>query len=301
MAEAGGFYAIDKPVGITSQRALSIAKRQLKVRKAGHSGTLDPLASGLLIVAVGSWSRLLAFVLGADKVYRGVVRCGLRTDSLDITGSIQGFRPVPAGVDAEVVRRALQRFKGPIQQLPPAFSALKVNGVRAYELARAGSEVTLERRSVVIHDIELLGLTRSGPFLDVELRIACSSGTYIRSIARDLGELLETGATLSSLRRESIGGVTLDAAKDPMSIEREDRLSLSAVFPSFGRYEIDEEILRMARHGHPLDRPRELTAFEQVVVLAAGPEPEYQRLVGIYRGEADRLMPLRVVPEEVAQ
>jgi tRNA pseudouridine55 synthase len=225
----------------------------------------------------------------------------LRTDSLDITGAIQGFRPVPAGVDAEVVEQELEKFKGPIQQLPPAFSALKVNGVRAYELARAGSEVALERRSVVIHDIELLGLTRSGPFLDVELRIACSSGTYIRSIARDLGELLGTGATLLSLRRESIGEVALDAAKDPMAIQREDRLDLSAVFPSFGRYEIGEDILRMARHGHALDRPRELADFEQVLVLAAGPEPEYQRLVGVYQNEADRLKPLRVVPEEVAQ
>jgi tRNA pseudouridine55 synthase len=292
---------LDKPVGISSQRALSIAKRQLKVRKAGHSGTLDPLASGLLIVAVGSWSRLLAFVLGAPKVYRGVVRCGLRTDSLDITGAVQGFRPVPAGVDAAVVDHQLQSFKGPIQQLPPVFSALKVNGVRAYELARAGSEVRLEQRSVVIHDIELLGLARSGPFLDVEVRIACSSGTYIRSIARDLGELLGTGATLLALRREAIGEVTVDAANDPTTIVREDRLGLSAVFPTFGRYEIAEDILRMARHGHALVLPRELAAFEQVLVLAAGPEPEYQRLVGVYRNEADRLVPLRVIPEEVTQ
>lgn len=301
MAEAGGFYALDKPVGITSQRALTIAKRQLGVRKAGHSGTLDPLASGLLLVAVGSWSRLLAFVIGADKIYRGVVRLGLRTDSLDITGAVQGFRPVPSDVDALMIEDQLQSFRGRIQQLPPVFSALKVNGVRAYELARAGSEVELESRSVVIYDIDLLGLTRSGPFLDVELRIACSSGTYIRSIARDLGESLGTGATLLELRREAIGEVSLDVAKDPMAVLRDDRLALSTVFADFGRYELDGDRLRAARNGHPIARPTELTGSEKVLVLASGPEPEYKRLVGVYGSEADRLVPLRVVPEEVTQ
>ncbi|WP_298445821.1 tRNA pseudouridine(55) synthase TruB [Ferrimicrobium sp.] len=296
--EAGGFYALDKPVGITSQRALTIAKRQLGVRKAGHSGTLDPLASGLLVIAVGSWSRLLAFVLGADKVYHAVIRLGLRTDTLDITGAVEGFQPVPSSIGVDEVRAGLERFRGSIDQIPPAFSALKINGVRAYTLARAGQEVVLSQRAVTIHAIELLHLTRSGPFLDAAIRVHCSSGTYIRSLARDLGETLGMGATLFALRRESIGSVTLESAKDPANVEPEDRLPLSMVFPGAAYYTIDGEMLAKARNGHALDCPPTLGASKEMLVLADGVEPEHQRLVGVYAVQDDKLVPLRVVPPE---
>ncbi|WP_308464504.1 tRNA pseudouridine(55) synthase TruB [Ferrimicrobium sp.] len=299
--EAGGFYALDKPVGITSQRALTIAKRQLGIKKAGHSGTLDPLASGLLVVAVGSWSRLLAFVLGADKVYYATVRCGLRTDTLDITGAVEGFQAVPSTLGAEAVQAGLASFLGTIDQLPPAFSALKVNGVRAYALARAGEEVTLAQRSVTIYAIDLLDLARSGPFLDVVIRVHCSSGTYIRSLARDLGELLGTGATLYALRRESIGSVTLASAKDPTSLEPDDRLPLSVIFPDAPSYAIERELLTQARNGHVLACPPALGDGKEVLVLAQGAEPEYQRLVGVYGVQGDKLVPLRVVPPEGAK
>jgi tRNA pseudouridine55 synthase len=296
--EPGGLYALDKPSGITSQAALTVAKRTLGVRKAGHSGTLDPLASGLLVVGVGAWSRLLAFVLGADKTYYGVIRCGLRTDTLDITGAIQSFQPVPSAIDVHAVQGCLEPLRGTITQLPPVFSALKVQGKRAYELARAGEAVTLATRQVTIGALDVLSLRRSGPFLDVEVRIQCSSGTYIRSLARDFGEALGTGATLASLRREAIGQVTLAHASDPTVIDREDRLALSLVFPDVAHYEVDAEVLVAARNGHTLECPAELGSHERVFVLAAGDEPEFRRLVGIYRVVADKLVPSRVVPTE---
>ncbi|MHB1519798.1 MAG: tRNA pseudouridine(55) synthase TruB [Ferrimicrobium sp.] len=297
-SEVGGLYALDKPSGITSQTALTIAKRHLGVRKAGHSGTLDPLASGLLIVGVGTWSRLLAFIVGADKTYHAVIRCGLRTDSLDITGAIQGVGWVPPTVDVQVVEECLARLRGAIWQTPPAFSALKVHGARAYELARAGQDVALASRQVTISSLALLGLRRTGPFFDIELRVRCSSGTYIRSLASDLGDLLGTGATLFALRREAIGSVTLASASEPDVIGREQRLPLSLIFPEFGRFEVDETELVAARNGRWLACPDSLASYREVIVLAAGDAPEFRRLVGIYRVVGDRLVPSRIVPTE---
>lgn len=197
---------LDKPSGITSNAALGRAKRLLGIRKAGHTGTLDPMASGLLVLCFGEATKVSGFLLEADKAYRAEATLGVTTDSEDAEGQVLERRPVPE-LDACKIESVLDAFRGPIEQVPPMYSALKHKGKRLYKLARAGEVVERPPRSVVIH--ELTQLDWSTPKLS--LNVQCSKGTYIRSLIRDIGEDLGCGAHLSALRR---------TASAPFSIER---------------------------------------------------------------------------------
>lgn len=203
-----GVLLLDKPAGITSNAALQEAKRLLAAAKAGHAGTLDPLASGLLPLLFGEATRFARFGLDADKTYLASVRLGVRTATGDAEGEVLERRPVQ--VDDEKLAGTLARFRGAISQVPPMYSALKRDGRPLYELARAGLSVEREARSVTIHELELL--ERSGDRL--RLRVRCSKGTYIRQLAEDLGEALGTAAHLEGLRRTAAGTFTLDQAVD---------------------------------------------------------------------------------------
>jgi len=191
-----GILLLDKPIGITSNAALSRAKRILGIKKAGHTGTLDPLASGLLALCFGQATKVAGFLLNADKAYEAEVRLGVTTDSEDAEGEVIARRPVPE-LDDRRIEAVLEDFRGAIEQVPPMHSALKHKGQRLYDLARKGESVERPPRPVVIHELELVDCGDE----TLRLRVACSKGTYIRSLARDIGNVLGCGAHLSGLRR----------------------------------------------------------------------------------------------------
>lgn len=207
-----GVLLLDKPSGITSNAALSRAKRILGIKKAGHTGTLDPLASGLLTLCFGQATKVAGFLLDADKTYDALVRLGITTDSEDAEGEVLERHRVPALDDARV-EAVLEKFRGSIEQVPPMHSALKHKGQRLYELARRGEAVERPPRPVVIHALELLERDEE----TLRLRVGCSKGTYVRSLARDIGQALGCGAHLAGLRRTASApfdvrdAVTLDA------------------------------------------------------------------------------------------
>lgn len=195
-----GILLIDKPVGLSSNDTLQRVKRLYQARKAGHTGSLDRLASGLLPVCLGEATKLSGFLLNADKRYRAQFRLGIKTSTGDAEGEVVESRPVPTLSETEL-EQALANFRGEIQQIPPMHSAIKHQGQRLYKLAHQGITVERKPRQVTIHEYTLLGL--EADLLEVE--IFCSKGTYVRMLAEDLGELLGCGASVQSLRRTASG------------------------------------------------------------------------------------------------
>ncbi len=208
MIEPVGLLPVDKPEGPTSHDVVSLARRVLGIRRIGHTGTLDPFASGLLLLCVGWATRLAEYVSPLRKRYGGVVRLGSRTDTDDRTGRALTTCKGWDALDAEQVAAVLNGMVGELEQRPPIYSAKKLDGERAYSIARRGGTPQLTARKVTIHRAEVVEF--SPP--DISFEIECSSGTYIRSIARDLGEALGVGAHLRSLRRLGVGGFAVSEA-----------------------------------------------------------------------------------------
>ena len=208
-----GLLNLNKPTGITSRDAVNIVSRLLRKVKVGHAGTLDPLASGVLVVAVGPATRLIEYVQRMTKTYRTTILLGATSDTLDADGTVTPFEGAlePSLADIEAV---LPTQVGLILQQPPEFSALKVRGQRAYDLARAGQTVELEARSVRIDDVRLLNYL----WPRLELEVVCGSGTYIRSIARDIGAALDCGGLVEVLTRTRIGPFTIEEGIDPSTL-----------------------------------------------------------------------------------
>jgi len=204
LLDVHGILLLDKPVGLTSNRALQEAKHLLLARKAGHTGSLDPLASGLLPLCFGEATKVSRFLLEADKRYRAVFRLGASTATGDSEGEVLETRPVT--VSRREIESAIQHFTGPIEQIPPMYSAIKQDGQPLYKLARAGIVTERAPRPVTVYEFTILDLV--GQSLTVD--ISCSKGTYIRSLAHDLGELLGCGAHVAELRRTAMGGFTVD-------------------------------------------------------------------------------------------
>lgn len=229
MSVLDGVLLLDKPVGITSARAVAVVKRRLcepgtgpgSGRKAGpkvgHLGTLDPFASGLLPMCVGEGTKIAPYLNTSDKRYTGIVKLGVVTDTLDATGQVIEERsaPDPETLDLAALATA---FTGPIEQIPPAFSAIKKGGVRMYELARRGEAPELEPRVVTIHSLSIVAAGPDTLSLDVQ----CSKGTYIRSLARDIGERIGCGALLAELRRTRFGVFSIDGAIALDALETDD-------------------------------------------------------------------------------
>ncbi|MBI3575371.1 MAG: tRNA pseudouridine(55) synthase TruB [Gammaproteobacteria bacterium] len=208
-----GVLLLDKPVGLTSNAALQAAKRLLNAYKAGHTGSLDPIATGLMLLTFGEATKLSQFLLDADKRYSAVFRLGQSTTTYDSEGEAVQTRPVTVG--RRDVEQALKRFEGEIEQLPPMYSAIKQAGQTLYKLARAGVEVERAPRRVVVREFRLLAFDGER----LEVAIACSKGTYIRSLAQDLGEVLGCGAHVEQLRRLAVGTVTVERAVTLAGIE----------------------------------------------------------------------------------
>lgn len=210
-----GIVLLDKPLGLSSNQALQAARKLLRAAKGGHTGSLDPLATGLLPLCFGEGTKIAGSLLGARKAYRASCRLGVTTTTADLEGELLACRQVPA-LDAALIERALARLRGRITQVPPVYSAIKQDGEALYVKARRGDAVEVPPREVEIHRLELLSFTHDS----LELEVECGSGTYIRSLAVDLGELLGCGAHLSALRRlwvdpfRAPAMVTLDQLQD---------------------------------------------------------------------------------------
>ncbi len=194
-----GIVIIDKPEGWTSQDVVSKLRGALHTKRIGHGGTLDPMATGVLPVFVGRATRGVEFFEHAEKTYETVLRLGLTTDTEDITGTV--LEEKDAFVTGAMLEAVLSRFRGEIMQVPPMYSALKVNGKKLYELARAGKEVERQPRPVTIHELTLLGMEADG----IHLRVRCSKGTYIRTLCKDIGDALGCGGCMAALRRVQAG------------------------------------------------------------------------------------------------
>jgi tRNA pseudouridine55 synthase len=205
-----GLIVVDKAPGMTSHDVVARCRRIARTRKVGHGGTLDPMATGVLVIGVGRATRLLTYVVGTDKVYRATIRLGQSTITDDAEGTVVSSTPV--SLPSEVVRAQLATMTGEVDQIPSAVSAIKVNGVRAYKMVRKGETVELAARRVTISRIDVFDVRAVDDLLDVDVEVACSSGTYIRAIARDLGTALGVGGHLTALRRTAVGGFTLDEA-----------------------------------------------------------------------------------------
>ena len=223
-----GVLLLDKPLGLSSNQALQKAKWLLRAEKAGHTGTLDPLATGVLPLCFGAATKFSQLHLDADKTYETVVRLGVKTSTADAEGEVIATRPVNCSVGQVV--EVLDRFMGPISQIPPMHSALKKDGKALYEYARDGETVAREPRQVVIHELELLDMRLEGDAPQLSLRVTCSKGTYIRTLGEDIAEALGCGGHLSALRRVATGPfiesqcVTLEALESATEAGRLDRI-----------------------------------------------------------------------------
>jgi tRNA pseudouridine55 synthase len=207
-----GLLVVDKPAGMTSHDVVARARRVLSVRKVGHAGTLDPMATGLLVLGVGAATRLLGHVGGHDKTYEATIRLGAATVTDDREGEVLSTAST-AGLDETAVRAALAEQTGPLQQVPSSVSAVKVDGRRSYDRVRAGEAVELAPRSVTVHALEVHRIARPTPDLvDVDVTVSCTAGTYIRAIARDAGARLGVGGHLTALRRTASGPFAVDRA-----------------------------------------------------------------------------------------
>ncbi|MBL4584929.1 MAG: tRNA pseudouridine(55) synthase TruB [Pseudomonadales bacterium] len=231
--KVNGILVLDKPIGITSNAALQRVKRLFGAAKAGHTGSLDPLASGVLPICFGEATKFSQFLLDADKGYQVTIKLGVRTDSSDAEGEIVSIRP-SSHVTEEKILEQLKTFEGETNQVPSMFSAIKHNGQPLYKLARQGIEVERTPRRIFIEHIDLIDFTGR----EVKLDIACSKGTYIRTIADDLGELLGCGAHVIELRRNKAGPYELE---DSMSFEE-----LNAVISEGGHSALDNQLLPLS-------------------------------------------------------
>ncbi len=251
-----GLLNVSKPSGPTSHDIVKTVRRGTGVRRVGHTGTLDPLAGGVLVLALGTATRLAEYLTGADKTYKTEITLGIETDTYDTDGAIVVERPIPVGLTPERVEQALAAFRGEIEQVPPAYSAVKVRGRSAHARMRAGEAVALSPRRVTIHRLALVEF--DPPALGLE--VVCSAGTYVRSLAHDLGIALGCGAALSRLVRTASGCFTLEDAIEWDTLQAAfadgswPRFLLPADLALEGtpRVRLDENALRRVATGLPL-------------------------------------------------
>lgn len=238
MAGPDGLAVIDKPPGMTSHDVVAVARRAFGTRKVGHSGTLDPDATGVLLLGVGRVTRLLRFLTVLPKTYEGEVVFGVETSTLDAAGEVTATHDMGV-LSLSEVEAAGARFLGDIEQIPPMVSAVRVGGRRLHEIAREGGEVEREARPVTIHDLEMAATQDRQVFA---IRVTCSSGTYIRTLAADIGEALGGGAHLRNLRRLSIGSFGLDEATGLDDLGPSDLLAPEAALRDYPEVRVSDAV-----------------------------------------------------------
>jgi tRNA pseudouridine55 synthase len=265
-----GLLIVDKPAGLTSHDVVARARRILGTRAVGHAGTLDPMATGVLVLGVERATRLLGHLALDDKAYLATIRLGMATTTDDadgepLTGSLAAGSPPPGSpppgspsagaIGRAAIEAGMAALTGPILQMPSTVSAIKVGGRRAYELARGGKQVRLAARPVMVSRFDLLDLRRRDGMTDLDVLVECSTGTYVRALARDLGAGLGVGGHLTALRRTRVGPFDLDGACTLAQLEATPRLSLTldeAVAAAFPRRDVDAAAAKDLAHGRPL-------------------------------------------------
>ncbi|MBN4668175.1 tRNA pseudouridine(55) synthase TruB [Pandoraea nosoerga] len=300
-----GVLLLDKPLGLSSNDALVRAKRLLQAVKAGHTGTLDPLATGLLPLCFGEATKFSQDLLDADKTYEAHVRLGETTTTGDAEGEVLQTRPVT--VDEAAIRAILPRFTGPISQVPPMYSALKRDGKPLYEYARAGQTLEREARQVTIRSLELVTCSLPGA-AEFTFRVTCSKGTYVRTLAEDIGEALGCGAHLRGLRRTAVGPLTLEGAVTLEMLaaldhaQRVQRLApVDALLRTLPAVWLDETLTKRFSHGQRLRLddarcPQPLRACAsahdaiEVKVYAEASDAAGARLLGVARLDGEGLL-----------
>jgi tRNA pseudouridine55 synthase len=292
-----GILLVDKPGGITSHDVVARARRALGTRKVGHAGTLDPMATGLLVLGVEGATRLLTYIVGADKTYEATILLGVTTDSDDADGAETARADAAdlAAVTDEAIAAGIADLTGDIAQVPSTVSAIKVQGRRAYDLARAGETVELKARHVTVSRFDVRGTRREETSIALDVVVDCSSGTYIRALARDLGRALGVGGHLTALRRTRIGPF------DVASAASVDDIAESALVPPavaaatvVGALAVSGDDARDLRHGKRIDGGGRLTGERAAAIDPDG------RLVGIVERRGSQLKSVMNMPEEVA-
>lgn len=277
-----GILLVDKPRDWTSFDVVAKLKGLCQTRRIGHSGTLDPMATGLLVMFLGRATRAVPFAEDHDKRYLASLRPGLVTDTQDITGHV--LESHEHAVTPEELGEALRAFRGELEQIPPMYSAIRVNGRRLYQIARKGGEVDRKARAVVIHSLELLGQNEEGDFL---LDVRCSKGTYVRTLCHDIGQRLGCGACLSALRRIEVGDFSVEnahtmdeliAASEAGTIE-DFLLGVDTLFPTIEKVCVDAETERRIRCGNTAQ-----TELKDGRALVYGPSGELLMLGEVREG-----------------
>ncbi|TDB88102.1 tRNA pseudouridine(55) synthase TruB [Actinomadura sp. KC216] len=248
--ENSGLVIVDKPSGWTSHDVVGRMRRLAKTRRVGHAGTLDPMATGVLVLGIGKATRLLGHLALTEKGYDATIRLGVSTNTDDAEGEVTATASA-ADVTDGALRAGVAALTGPIRQVPPQVSAIKVNGERAYRMARKGEEVELAARPVTVHDFAVLDVRRHDDMIDIDASIACSSGTYIRALARDLGASLGCGGHLTALRRTRVGPYDLGMARtlDQLAEKTEILPMGEAVAAVFPRRDVSDDDARKVAHG----------------------------------------------------
>jgi tRNA pseudouridine55 synthase len=250
MSTPSGLVIVDKPGGMTSHDVVARIRRLAGTRRVGHAGTLDPMATGVLVVGVEKATRLLGYLTLTEKEYAATIRLGQSTSTDDAEGEITSAAPA-ADVSAETLAAEVNRLTGEIWQVPPAVSAVKVDGQRAYRLTRAGAAPELKPRPVTVYEFTITAVRRDGDLMDVDTTVRCSSGTYIRALARDLGAALGTGGHLTCLRRTRVGGYRLEMARtlDQLAEHFEIVPLAQAAAAAFPRRDLSADEARRLAHG----------------------------------------------------
>lgn len=244
-----GIVIMDKPEGVTSFKALGIIKKAYGTKRVGHTGTLDPDATGVLPILVGNATRAAELITASDKEYITTLILGVKTDTLDLSGTVLEQREV--NVTEDDVFNVVSTFIGDIEQIPPMYSAISVDGVRLHTLARQGIEIERKPRPVTVHEIEILNISLP----EITLRVSCSKGTYIRTLADDIGEKLGTLASVKTLRRSKTGIFDLSKAFSPEEIAKNPEgclLPLDVCFMEYERIDLDEKKSKMVKNGVPI-------------------------------------------------
>ena len=289
-----GIVLVDKPPGLSSHSAVAQVRKALATKKVGHAGTLDPAATGLLVMGVNQGTRLLTYLVGLDKTYTATLRLGYETTTDDAEGEIVGEESSALEpVTDEAIHQSLIGFRGEIDQVPSTYSAIKVAGKRAYDLARSGETVDLKSRRVTVSRLDAGTIARAQGVIDVELVVECSSGTYIRALARDIGRVLGVGGHLVALRRTRVGPFLIGGTPAPHDVQQSQLLSLSEVAGGImPTVRLEPRDVTDISHGRPVG----VEGWPEHGPLA-GIDAESGRLVAILEASGGRSRILMGVPD----
>jgi len=282
-----GVIFLDKPKGLTSFVAANRVKRTLGAKKSGHTGTLDPMATGVLVVMLGGATRFIEFINSHDKAYEATVRLGVTTDTLDIEGTV--LSQIETSFKTADFESAMLSFLGEIEQVPPMYSAIKKDGKKLYELAREGIEIERESRKVNIYSLELTGADESKQ--EFSFRVSCSAGTYVRSLSSDIGEKLGCGAVLTSLRRVEAHGVDISQCKTLEEISEADVVALDTLL-EYPSVTVTAAQAQRFSNGGALDRNRIHSPLSDGICKVYSPENKF---LGLGEADADELRIKRIL------